>query len=108
MKKTAKYLNHIQDSIGLIFDAVEKAPNIFFDDIHIQNAVYRYFEIIGEATKCLPNDFKQDNPHINWRQIAGLRDVIIHQYDGVDPKEIWLIIERDLPQLQMQIKSLLN
>ena len=107
MKKSEKYLQHIDASISLIFDAISKKPSIFFEDIHIQNAVYRYFEIIGEATKCLPAEFKHSNPEINWRTIAGLRDVIIHQYDGVDPNEIWRIIEDDLPNLHKQIKDLL-
>lgn len=74
----------------------------------IQDAVIRNFEIIGEATKRLSPELRQTYPDVPWRAIAGLRDVLIHQYGNVDLLEIWGIIEEELPQLQAAIHGLLN
>lgn len=108
MKSPTKYLHHILEAIANIHDAISEDQDIFFKNIHIQNAVYRYFEIIGEAVKRLPKDFCDKHPQVNWREIAGLRDVIIHQYDGVDPNEVWQIIVNDLDSLEKQIKELVK
>lgn len=74
----------------------------------IQDAVVRNFEIIGEATKRLSQDLRQAYPDIQWQQIAGLRDVLIHDYLRVDLDEVWGIIERDLPELKGKIEEILQ
>ena len=73
-----------------------------------QDAIIRNFEIIGEATKRLAKETKQKQPDIPWRRIAGLRDVLIHNYMGVDLDEVWGIIEDRLPALQLAVQRLLE
>ncbi len=73
-----------------------------------QDAVIRNFEIMGEAAKQLSDKVKQAHPTIPWKRIAGFRDVLIHDYMGVDVEEVWKIVERDLSGLKEKIGFLLN
>ena len=73
-----------------------------------QDAVVRNFEIMGEAVKKLSNQFKQSHPEIPWKRVAGFRDILIHDYMGVDSNEVWKIVESNLPTLKSQIAQLLS
>ncbi len=74
----------------------------------IQSAVIRQIEIIGEASKRLSEPFRSANPHIPWRQIAGMRDLLIHAYDHVDIDEVWNAARSDIPSLISWIEPLIN
>jgi uncharacterized protein with HEPN domain len=63
----------------------------------------RNLEIIGEAVKRLSDDFKSKNSEIPWRNVAGLRDVLIHDYMGVDLENVWNVVEQNLPSLKKVI-----
>lgn len=78
----------------------------FLMDSKTHDAVIRNFEIIGEAVKRLSDNTRQLAPHIPWRQFAGFRDILIHQYDGVDLSEVWMTIENDLSELKESIKKI--
>ena len=71
----------------------------------MQDAIIRNFEIIGEATKHLSPELRQSHPEIQWRGLAGFRDVLIHNYMGVDLDEIWNIIENELPQIKSSLEG---
>ncbi|MBU1045732.1 DUF86 domain-containing protein [Patescibacteria group bacterium] len=108
-KDPRPYLNDILESIERIENYVEMtSEENFFQDTQYQDAIIRRLEIIGEATKNLPKDFKNDYPEVPWRKIAGIRDILIHEYFGVNLKRIWKIAEKDLPELKNQILKLLN
>ena len=70
---------------------------------HWQDAIIRNFEIIGEAAKQLSDEFKKANLDIPWRNVAGFRDVLIHDYMGVDLNAVWQIIENELPALKANV-----
>lgn len=109
MKKNPEiFLKHILENISDIEDNVDGLikPD-FLKSKLIQNASIRNLEIIGEAVKKLPAHFKNKHPKIEWRKIAGLRDVLIHDYFGVDNSLVWAIIKKDLPNLKKQIQSLI-
>jgi uncharacterized protein with HEPN domain len=74
----------------------------------LQDAVIRNLEVIGEATKRLSEDCRQQHPDIPWRAMAGMRDVLIHAYDRVDLEEVWITLSEQLPVLQAQIENLLH
>ena len=74
----------------------------------IQDAVIRNFEVIGEATKRLSEALKAEHPDIAWRQIAGFRDVLIHDYLKININRIWGVIEKDLPPLKRIVEQLLS
>jgi uncharacterized protein with HEPN domain len=79
----------------------------FFDDRKTQSAVIYQLLIMGEAVKRLSHDFRQQQPQIPWRKIAGTRDTLIHDYDDIDLDEAWRIATEDVPQLLQQLRPLL-
>jgi uncharacterized protein with HEPN domain len=78
----------------------------FLRDELVVDGVARNLEIIGEAARQLPEDFRRAHKHIPWTQIAGLRNRIVHDYFGLDLEIIWQIIQHDLPELEKQIGAL--
>lgn len=71
----------------------------FIADAKTQSAVLHQLLIVGEAVKRLSNTFRDQHAEIPWRQIAGMRDNVIHEYDNVDLDEVWTTLTRDLPEL---------
>lgn len=78
----------------------------FMENKMARDAVVRNLEIIGEATKNIPTDYRKKHERINWRGMAGLRDVVIHGYFNVDSEVIWEIITKDLPDIKKKISGL--
>jgi uncharacterized protein with HEPN domain len=108
MKKDPRvYLAHILECIQKIERFTEGGRDQFFQEEMIQDAVLRNFEVIGEAAKRLDESYRAAHPEIPWRALAGLRDVLIHQYEGVDLERVWVFVERDLPGLKNAISRLL-
>ena len=98
------YLKDILDSIKKI----EKYTNrIFFDkfssDELIQDGVIRNLEIIGEAVKNISDDVKNKYSDIDWKKIAGLRDILVHAYFGIDVEIVWDIVKNKIPELKQEI-----
>ena len=101
------YLAHILECILKIERFTQVGREVFLHEELVQDAVLRNFEVIGEAAKRLDDTYRADHPVIPWRAIAGLRDVLIHQYEGVNLEQVWNIVEKDLPGLKKSIKGLL-
>lgn len=80
----------------------------FLNDEKSIDAVVRNLEIIGEATRQLPDEFTAQSPHIPWAQMAGLRNRIVHEYFGLDLDIIWEITQHDLSPLRQQIQPLIK
>jgi len=74
----------------------------------LKDSIVRRLEIIGEAVKNIPDDFKDKYPEVPWKKIAGLRDIIIHAYFNIDLDIMWDIIKEDLPDLKNKIKNILE
>lgn len=81
---------------------------VFIKDIKTQYAIARSLAIIGEAVKKLPQDFKIKQHQIEWKKIAGLRDILIHDYFGINYKILWDIIQNQVPDLQKKIKQIIR
>ncbi|MDP3043606.1 MAG: DUF86 domain-containing protein [bacterium] len=110
MQKDPKiFLEHILESINKIEKYVKDIDESDFNNnFLVVDAVVRNLEIIGEAARNLDDNFKSANIHIPWRDIADFRNVLIHEYFGVDKEKIWLVIKKDLPELKKEIKILLK
>ena len=78
----------------------------FLDDRKTQDAVVRNFEVIGEAAKNVSKDLKTKHPEVEWKNIVGLRDKLIHFYFGIDYKIVWNITKKELPKLRKQINEI--
>lgn len=103
------YLTHISESIDWIEDYLKGvSEKDFYDSKQVQDAVVRQLEIIGEATKNISEDFKKLHPGIPWKQMAGMRDVLIHGYFDVDIDLVYDTAHDQIPELKVQIKRLLE
>jgi uncharacterized protein with HEPN domain len=102
------YLKHILDAIERIESYVSVGHGTFMSTSHWQDATIRQLEIIGEATKRLSQDLRTRYDEVPWRRIAGLRDVLIHNYMGVDLVAVWEITQRDLPVLKQNVQAILE
>lgn len=78
----------------------------FCENTQIQDAVFRRLEIIGEVVKNIPDALKAGQPDIPWRKVAGLRDVLIHVYIGVNFERVWSVIENDLDKLSNALEKM--
>lgn len=110
MKKDIKiFIRHILESIELIENYLEnKSKEDFFSSTMLQDSVIRRIEIIGEAVKNLTNSFKKDHPDIPWNEIGGMRDILIHQYFGVDLNLTWEIAMKDIPELKTKLSKIMK
>jgi len=107
MKDDSLYLTHILECIANIEDYTSDGKETFLNSKIIQDAVIRNLEIIGEATKRISKNLRSQNPNIPWREMAGLRDVLIHDYFGIDVKIVWNVVEQELPRLKQKISDAL-
>lgn len=109
MSKEKFFLTHIIESIDLVKDYLKNVTiDDFYNSIPTQDMVYRRLEIIGEAVKNLPAEFKKRHTDINWKKIAGMRDVLIHNYFGIDSELAWKAAVEELPELEKKIKKILS
>ena len=108
-KIATPYLEDIISSIQQIETYVAHANmsyEEFIENTQVQDAVLRRLEIIGEAAKRLESDFREKYDKIPWRQMSGLRDVLIHDYDQVDLDQVWQVIKVDIPVLKERLKEI--
>lgn len=102
-------LAHILESAELIsrwLDGVDK--DWFFKNDLLQEAVIRRLEVIGEAAKNVSLQLKQQHPDVPWKEMSGMRDVLIHEYFGVDLEQVWETATTDVPKVAKQIRVILR
>ncbi|MBU2634473.1 MAG: DUF86 domain-containing protein [Nanoarchaeota archaeon] len=109
MQKYKVYLDDIIESIKRI---EEYTKNVSYEDF-IKNKLLidgtvRNLEIIGEAVKRISIDIKKKYPDVEWKKIAGLRDILIHEYSGINLKIVWDVIVNNLPKLKRNIKKMMK
>jgi len=108
-KDDVVYLHHVLDAIHRIDTYVQGiSKEAFFQKELLQDGVIRQLEIIGEASRNLSDEFREDNPEIPWSQIIGMRNRIVHAYFNVDLEITWGIVTMDLPILKEYLITLLE
>ncbi|RLC25113.1 MAG: hypothetical protein DRH21_04485 [Deltaproteobacteria bacterium] len=107
MKNDRIYIEHILNSIDRIISYIHQLDHdAFIADLIIQDAVVRQLEIIGEATKRVSDDFRSKYPDIPWSDMAGMRDVLIHDYIDVDLDIVWKTASESIPKLKVLLLGL--
>ena len=108
-KNNLVFIKHIRDAIIRIKNfTLNHTKSKFLKDELVQSAVIRQIEIIGEASKNLSLSFRNKHSQIPFKDIAGMRDKLIHHYFGVDINSVWNTVKSDLPKLENQINQILK
>jgi uncharacterized protein with HEPN domain len=107
VKDDRAYLEHIRDALSDIATYTNVGRGAFFADRMRQDATLRKLQVIGQAVKNLSEDTKSRQPQIPWKQIAGMRDKVIHDYFGVNLEIVWAVVDKDLPKLGIAVAELL-
>jgi len=104
-----EFLKHIRDEIIYLTDTTDGlTEDKFMYDRTLQRSFSRSLEVIGEATKQLTSEFKQEHPDVDWKAMAGMRDRLIHGYFEVDYAIVWDVVVNEIPQLKNQIETILT
>ena len=107
-KEPKEYLRHIQDECSYLISVSENLLfENFMEDETLKRAVVRSLEIIGEATKKIPADIKVKWNTIQWKNMAGMRDRLIHDYMGVNYTIVWDVMKNKIPDMHKQISEFL-
>lgn len=108
-KEPIDYLKHIADECAYIISASNNlSKDELLDDETLKRAIIRSIEIIGEAAKQIPADFKVKWSSIPWKNMAGMRDRLIHDYMGINYSIVWDVVKNKIPELNTQIQATLN
>lgn len=107
MRNAKLPLEHIRQAMRFLVEHV-RAKEDMEKDVVLRYAVERNFAVIGEAAKRVPVSVTKENPQIPWKEMTGMRDMIIHEYDEIDLDEVWATIERDIPNALKCIDRLLE
>jgi uncharacterized protein with HEPN domain len=102
------FLRHVLEAVAAIESFTADGESAFMADLKTQSAVVRQIEIIGEAVKNLSAELVASEPGVPWRQIAGMRDRLIHAYFKVDLDAVWSTVKQDLLPLKENVRRMLG
>lgn len=104
--RDAIYVEHMLECIARIEDYTGGDRQAFFGSTMIQDAVIRNLQTMAESSQQLSDTTRSSMPDVDWRAIAGFRNILVHDYLGVDPNVVWTVVEHDLPNLKVALMRL--
>ncbi|MGF7140256.1 HepT-like ribonuclease domain-containing protein [Roseimarinus sediminis] len=109
-KEPLEYLKHIRDECSYILSVIHRdvSKDDFLRDETLKRAIVRSLEVIGEATKKIPADVKYKWSSITWKNMAGMRDKLIHDYMGINYSIVWDVVKNKIPELYPQIVEIID
>ncbi len=108
-KEPVEYIKHIADECSYLISVSQNlSEDMFLADETLKRAIVRSLEIIGEAAKKVPADFKVKWSSIQWKNMAGMRDRLIHNYMGVNYTIVWDVVKNKIPELSTQIQEIIS
>ncbi|MGH7961399.1 MAG: HepT-like ribonuclease domain-containing protein [Candidatus Binatia bacterium] len=108
MRDDRERLLDIQEAIERIEKYATQGQEAFAQDELIQTWIVHHLQIIGEAARALSSDLRDQHPEMPWSNIIGMRNILVHDYFGIDVDVVWAVVERDLPDLKLQIETILQ
>ena len=108
MRTERERLLDILEAIERIEKYAMRAKAAFLGDELIQNWMVNHISMIGEACRSLPNEFQAHHASVPWADIIGMRNLLVHHYFGIDEEAVWSVVERDIPELKLNIQVILN
>ena len=108
MKSDATFLHHILDMIGRIELATSDGRESFLSSQLHQDAVLRNLHTLTETTQRLSADLKAAHPTIEWKKLAAFRNVLVHDYLGIDIELVWAVVSQDIPEFKEQVSGILK
>lgn len=108
MKNDRVYLEYILERIRRIEEDVVSGRESFMNSHTIQDAVLRNLQTLAESCQRLSEQFKQSHPEVEWKKLSAFRNVLVHDYLGIDLNQIWIIVARDVSELKIKIEQLIN
>jgi uncharacterized protein with HEPN domain len=108
MRNEREYLLDILEAIQRIEKYTGRGRELFDTDELVQTWVIRHLQIIGEAARKLPAEFKGNHPVVPWAKIIGMRHILTHHYFDIDEDAVWAAVEKHLPELKRQIEAILK
>jgi uncharacterized protein with HEPN domain len=108
MKSDEAYLRHILEMIRRMEENTRQGKSIFMASHTLQDAVLRNLQTMTETTQRLSEDLKATRPHVEWAKITAFRNVLVHDYLGIDLERIWDIVQSDVPRLKTAVVEMLE
>ena len=108
MRSDRERLLDILEAIERIEKYASKGKAAFLQDELIQNWMVNHITMIGEACRALPDEFQAAHSNVPWADIIAMRNLLVHHYFGIDVEAVWAVVERDIPELKLNIQVILN
>ena len=108
MKRDRQRLEDILEAIGRIERYASGGRGSFDSDELVQTWVVHHLQIIGEAVRGLSEEIRSAHPEVPWAQIAAMRNILVHDYFGIDLEEVWAAVARDVPALKAKVAAILS
>jgi len=106
-KNNKVYIEHMLECIEKVHSYTEGPKEKFFGSPLVQDAVIRNLQVMAESSQRVSDDLKRIHPEVAWRDISGFRNILVHDYLGIDCDTIWSVVEQDLPALHQSLRKIL-